>query len=120
MGKKVFDGHPLDILEPGIPVATKKASRKISIEVTDENIFIAYACGDKGIEFPAGQDETEYQEGLLRKTEGKAPAPAVKPTPAQRVPGVYTVTVDGKPFNVTVAEGTGAVQAIEQAVVCTC
>ncbi len=111
LGKKPFDGHPLDILEPGIPQATKTLEEH-KLEVTDENIFIAFACGEKGIEFLQGKTKENIRK-VSAETEAKATAPAQ--TTGTKGPGNYTVTVDGKPFNVTVAEGTGAVQTISQA-----
>ncbi|MHC4270001.1 MAG: biotin/lipoyl-containing protein [Planctomycetota bacterium] len=111
LGKKPFDGHPLDILEPGIPEATKTLEEH-KLEVTDENIFIAFACGEKGIEFLQGKMKENIRK-VSGETETKAVAPAQ--TAGTKGPGNYTVTVDGKSFNVTVAEGTGAVQTITQA-----
>ncbi len=111
LGKKPFDGHPLDILEPGIPQATKTLEEH-KLEVTDENIFIAFACGEKGIEFLQGKTKENIRK-VSGDTEAKAAAPTQ--TTGAKGPGNYTVTVDGKPFNVTVAEGTGAVQTISQA-----
>ncbi len=111
LGKKPFDGHPLDILEPGIPQATKTLEEH-KLEVTDENIFIAFACGEKGIDFLQGKTKENIRK-VSAETEAKAAAPAQ--TTGTKGSGNYTVTVDGKPFNVTVAEGTGAVQTISQA-----
>jgi pyruvate carboxylase subunit B len=111
LGKKPFDGHPLDILEPGIPQATKTLEEN-KLEVTDENIFIAFACGEKGIEFLQGKTKENIRK-ISVETEAKAAAPAQ--TTGTKGSGNYTVTVDGKPFNVTVSEGTGAVQTISQA-----
>ncbi len=111
LGKKPFDGHPLEILEPGIPQATK-ALQENSLEVTDENIFIAYACGEKGISFLKG----EMKENIRKiTTEAEADVKAPAQAKGASDPGNYTVTVDGKSFNVTVAEGTGTVQAIAPA-----
>jgi pyruvate carboxylase subunit B len=109
LGKKPFDGHPLEILEPGIPVATKKL-RENSLEVTDENIFIAYACGEKGIEFLQGKSKENIRK-ISNEPETRA---APVQTTGGKSPENYTVTVDGKSFNVTVAEGTGAIQTIAQ------
>jgi pyruvate carboxylase subunit B len=111
LGKKPFDGHPLDILEPGIPQATKTLEEN-KLEVTDENIFTAFACGEKGIEFLQGKTKENIRK-ISVETEAKAAAPAQ--TTGTKGSGNYTVTVDGKPFNVTVSEGTGAVQTISQA-----
>lgn len=111
LGKKPFDGHPLDILEPGIPKATKTLEEH-KLKVTDENIFIAFACGDKGIEFLQGKMKENIRK-ISNETEEKTAAP-VK-SKGTKGHGNYTVTVDGKSFNVTVSEGTGAVQSIAQA-----
>ena len=106
LGKKPFSGHPLDILEPGIPQATKTLLEN-NLEITDENIFIAYACGEKGISFLKGNMKANIRK-ITAEPEIKVPAQ----TKGAKDAGNYTVTVDGKSFNVTVAEGTGAVQAI--------
>jgi len=110
LGKKPFNGHPLEILEPGIPEATKILQEN-KLEVTDENIFIAYACGEKGIEFLQGKMKENIRK-ISQETEAKT-----RPLQATgtKSPGNYTVTVDGKSFNVSVAEGTGAVQSTAQA-----
>ncbi len=109
LGKKPFNGHPLEILEPGIPVATKKLQEN-SLEVTDENIFIAYACGEKGIEFLQGK----MKENIRKISNEAETMTAPVQTTGKKCPENYTVTVDGKSFNVTVAEGTGAIQSITQ------
>lgn len=109
LGKKPFDGHPLDILEPGIPKATR-ILKEHKLEITDENIFIAYACGEKGIEFLQGKTKQNIRKNVDR------PGEITHSTriPVMKGPENYTVTVDGKSFNVTVAAGTGAVQKTEQ------
>jgi len=111
LGKKPFDGHPLEILEPGIPQATKTLKEN-DLEVTDENIFIAYACGEKGISFLKGNMKENIRK-ITTEAEAEVTAPAKAKGTSE--PGNYTVTVDGKAFNVTVAEGTGAVQTIAPA-----
>jgi len=110
LGKKPFDGHPLDILEPGIPQATKSLQEN-RLEITDENIFIAYACGEKGISFLKGNMKENIRK-ITTEAEAEVQAPAATQPKGTKGSGNYTVTVDGKPFNVTVAEGTGAVQTI--------
>jgi pyruvate carboxylase subunit B len=54
--KTFFDGNPMDLLEPGIPKATKILEEK-NLPVTDENIFITATCEEKGIEFLQGKGE---------------------------------------------------------------
>ena len=69
--------------------------QKEGIEVTDENIFIAAACGEKGIAFLKG----DKPMGIRYK------ADVEKSAAKDDVPAAYTVTVDGKTFNVQVKEG---------------
>ncbi len=66
------------------------------LEVNDENIFIAAACGEKGIAFLKGDRPMG-----IRYAADVAPAAAKKAD----VPAAYTVTVEGKTFNVQVKEG---------------
>jgi pyruvate carboxylase subunit B len=61
------------------------------LPVTEENIFIAAACGDKGINFLKG----DKPFGIRYKEE--APAKSGKDS------GVYTATVDGKAVTVEMA-----------------
>lgn len=110
IGKPVFKGDPLDILEPGIPKA-RKILEKENLPLTDENIFIVGALatqgGNKGLDFLKGKETIN-----VRKvgTETKAPAPA--PAPAANEPADYTVTVDGKAYQVTVETTTGEVKTV--------
>ena len=69
--------------------------QKEGLEVTDENIFIAAACGDKGIAFLKG----DKPMGIRYASEVAASAKKAD------VPAAYTVTVEGKTFNVQVKEG---------------
>ena len=52
--KPVYEGDPLDLLEPGIPKATK-VLEKNNLPVTDENLFIIASCEKKGLEFLQGK-----------------------------------------------------------------
>ncbi|MBR2427005.1 MAG: biotin/lipoyl-binding protein [Lentisphaeria bacterium] len=69
--------------------------QKEGLEVTDENIFIAAACGEKGIAFLKG----DKPMGIRYASEVAASAKK------NDVPAAYTVTVEGKTFNVQVKEG---------------
>ena len=68
------------------------------LEVSDENIFIAGACDQKGIAFLKG-------EGPLMVRKGKNNCSGEK-----EMAGNYTVVVDGKQYSVQVAEGEGDIQ----------
>ena len=111
MGKETFKGgHPLDILDPGIPKA-KKILEENGLEITDENIFIAGALqtkgGNKGIDFLLGKVPAS-----VRKVSKEESAPAATPAKAAGGSGSFTVTVDGKSYDVQVAEGSGVVQSV--------
>ncbi|QOG11344.1 biotin/lipoyl-containing protein [Arcobacter sp. FWKO B] len=80
--------------------------QKEGLEVSDENIFIAAACDEKGIAFLKGESQLNVRknsdcddikcEKTNKSEENKGMSNAT---------GNYTVIVDGQKFNVTVAEG---------------
>lgn len=74
--------------------AAKAMLKENGIEETEENIFIAAACAQKGIDFLLGKMKINgVRKGALTpKAEAAAPGGD----------GVYTVTVDGKKFKVDV------------------
>lgn len=72
------------------------------IEASEENIFIAAACDEKGIAFLKGDSPLNVRKNDNETTQGdKGMANAS---------GNYTVVVDGQKFNVTVAEGNADIQ----------
>ena len=73
----------------GIPAATKMLEQE-GLEVTDENVFIAAACKEKGIRFLKGEAETGVRK--VDKTEASQPAPAA----TQQGPAEYVVSVNGE------------------------
>ncbi|MEE2716886.1 MAG: biotin/lipoyl-containing protein [SAR324 cluster bacterium] len=111
LGKPTFTEDPLDLLDPGMPKAAETL-KKHGLPETEENLFIASSCESKGVDFLLGKAKV-----MIRKKSdevGKsAPAPAASsPAPAVSAgPRSYTITVDGKAYQVQVAEGTGALQA---------
>ena len=86
--------------ELGIEAASKKLS-DASLEITDENIMIAATCGDKGIEFLKGNKPLGIR---YVEDEKPATAPAAPATDAKG-PASYSVTVNGKGYDVHVAPG---------------
>ncbi len=108
--KPVFTDDPLDILEPGIPKATKILEDN-KLPVNDENIFIIASCEQKGLDFLLGNAITNIRKITDEKPEAKKPAAkAAAPSPAAVGPRDYTITVNNRPYNVTVSEA-GGVQA---------
>jgi pyruvate carboxylase subunit B len=105
MGKPVFTGDPLDIIEPGIPEA-KAILEKNGLPVTDENIFIVGAHkttgGNKGLDFLRGNCPVNVRK--ISKEDKKESSASGS---AKTGSGDYTVNVDGKPSHVAVTEGSG-------------
>jgi pyruvate carboxylase subunit B len=95
--------NPLDI-------ADRDEKKKISvwkqrlelegIEVSDENIFIAAACDEKGIAFLKGESPLNVRKNVKECKLGD--------NNMANASGNYTVVVDGQKFNVTIAEGNNA------------
>jgi len=74
------------------------------IEITEENIFIAAACQDKGISFLKGQGELNVRKISEMKKDCEEGSSMGS--------GNYTVVVDGQKFSVQVAEGDADIQVV--------
>jgi pyruvate carboxylase subunit B len=72
------------------------------IEITEENIFIAAACQEKGLAFLKGKGELNVRKisQMKKDCEGSS----------NMGNGNYTVVVDGQKFSVQVAEGDANIQ----------
>lgn len=77
------------------------------LETTEENIFIAAACDEKGITFLKGEAEVNVRKISQMQAE--------ESTSMASAEGSYTVVVDGQKFNVQVAEGNVEIQVSEAA-----
>ena len=73
------------------------------IEITEENIFIAAACQEKGIAFLKGKGELNVRKISEMKTDCEEGS-------SNMGSGNYTVVVDGQKFSVQVAEGDADIQ----------
>ena len=81
----------------------KKVLEDEGLETTEENIFIAAACDQKGIAFLKGESPLMVRKGKENNCgEGN-------------MAGNYTVVVDGKKYSVQVAEGDADIQISEAA-----
>ena len=78
--KPVFTEDPLDILEPGIPKATKILEEN-NLPVSDENLFIIASCEQKGLDFLLGNAVTNIRKITDEKAAEKKKA-AIAPVPA--------------------------------------
>ena len=100
LGLEPTTENPLDIADRDETKSIKYWENRLkeeNIEITDENIFIAASCGDKGIAFLKGESPL-----MVRKNEEE-----VCNMP-RKTSGVYTVIVDGEKFTVEVHEGKEA------------
>jgi pyruvate carboxylase subunit B len=83
--------------------AAKAMLEKENLPVTDEHIFIAAACKEKGIQYLKGEAKTN-----VRKKEPAAQAQAPAAAPAKAAADAYTVMVNNTPYAVKF-EGSSAV-----------
>ena len=92
----------------------KKMLTDKGLPVTDENLFIAAACQEKGILFLEGKAPL----GIRKNEPAKAavPAPAAQPQAPAAQPAGYTVTVNGKVFAVEMRGNRAFVNGQEYAV----
>jgi pyruvate carboxylase subunit B len=88
----------------GIPAATA-ALQAEGLPVTDENIFIAAACKEKGIRFLKGEAELGIRKQDPLAASATAPAQASEPGQ----PAEYTLTVNGKEVFVAFEGNTATV-----------
>ena len=95
--------NPLDIADrdenKSIAHWTKVLEEE-GLETTDENIFIAGACDQKGIAFLKGEGPLMVRKGKDNNSNSGD----------KDMAGNYTVVVDGKQYSVQVAEGEGDIQ----------
>ncbi|MFA7092564.1 MAG: biotin/lipoyl-containing protein [Arcobacteraceae bacterium] len=82
------------------------------IEISDENIFIAAACDEKGISFLKGESPLSVRkiESTDTVCEDNNDCKIGEKKTMNNASGNYTVIVDGQKFNVTVAEGNANIQ----------
>ncbi len=99
-------------IENPLDIADRDEKKKISvwkerlemegIPATEENIFIAAACDEKGIAFLKGESPLNVRKNDKNSNSGE--------NKMANASGNYTVVVDGQKFNVTIAEGNANIQ----------
>ena len=97
LGKKPTTRPPLEMNDEDPTKGIEPAKKRLNdegLELTDENIFIAAACKEKGIRFLKGEAEVGVRK-IDKESKAAATAPAVT---GKRTPSEYTVTVDGKDY----------------------
>ena len=99
LGLKPTTKHAVDIADKDETKSlahVKEILKQNKIKVTEENVFIAAACKEKGITFLKGEAKVN-----VRKIDPKAKANEGK----QAQSGRYSVVVNGSRYNVEVSEG---------------
>jgi len=104
-------------IENPLDIADRDEKKKISvwkqrleiedIEATEENIFIAAACDEKGIAFLKGESPLNVRKNSVCEDDKECSLGENKMANSS---GNYTVVVDGQKFNVTIAEGNADIQ----------
>ena len=106
-----IDKNPLDIADedPRKSLAAWKERLELEeLEVTDENIFIAAACEEKGISFLKGESPLNVRK--ISENENSQKQNKKEKGTKQMADGNYTVVVDGQKFSVQVAQGNADIQ----------
>jgi len=109
--------NPLDIADrdPRKSLAAWKERLEIeNLATTEENIFIAAACEEKGIAFLKGESPLNIRKIEEEKPQEEKPSESKKEN-NKMADGNYTVVVDGKKFSVQVSEGSADIQAVAPA-----
>ena len=104
--------NPLDIADKDVTKSIAAWKERLEIEgleTTEENIFIAASCDEKGIAFLKGESPLN-----IRKVEDENNQEDKKEN-NKMADGNYTVVVDGKKFSVQVAEGNADIQVVAPA-----
>jgi len=99
--------NPLDLADKEVSKSIaywKKVLEDEELEATEENIFIAAACDQKGIAFLKGESPLMVRKGKNNTDCG-----------GEEMSGSYTVVVDGKSYSVQVAEGDAEIQVTPSA-----
>ncbi len=79
------------------------------IETTEENVFIAAACDEKGIAFLKGDGPLNVRK-IDEVCENDKECNLGENKTMSNASGNYTVVVDGQKFNVSIAEGNADIQ----------
>lgn len=98
----------------------EKALQEANLPVTEENIFIAATCKERGIAFLKGEAKVQVRKNTGEASSDRAPAATPAPTGPAAIgsagttaapagPAHYTVTVAGQTYAVTVTDGQATV-----------
>ena len=102
----INDKDPKKGVEPA-----KKMLRENGLPLTDENIFIAATCKDKGIQFLKGEAKENVRK--IEPEVKKEAMPATPATASATTPQSYDVTVNSRTYNVKLAGSKAVVNGVE-------
>ncbi|NQT60722.1 MAG: biotin attachment protein [Bacteroidetes bacterium] len=110
LGKEPTTKLVVDINDADPTKGMKQAEvmlKKENLPVTEENIFIAAACKEKGIQYLKGEAKIG-----VRKIEKTAEVEAAPAAPAASSPEGYTVTVNNTPYGVKIQGDIAVVNGV--------
>jgi pyruvate carboxylase subunit B len=90
--------------------AAKKTLEEAQLPLTDENIFIAATCKEKGIAFLKGEAALNVRKKSEEKPEAAAQG---KPAPSKPVPSSFSVTVNNRTYSVKLEDGHAVVDGTD-------
>jgi pyruvate carboxylase subunit B len=82
----------------------KKTLEDKNLDPTEENVFIAAACAEKGIEFLEGKTKVNVRKNAGEDEDSKE----TKGSKTDDKVSAYTILLDGESYNVQVAAGSNA------------
>jgi pyruvate carboxylase subunit B len=91
--------------------AARKLLAENDLQPTEENLFIAAACQDKGILFLKGQAKPNVRK-LSDEAAAQAKAAEAAPAPAAKKPESVTVTISNRSYGVKIAGNTVVVNGL--------
>ncbi len=105
--------NPLDIADKDEKKTMKYWENRLkeeNLETSEENIFIAAACDEKGIAFLKGESPLNVRKVDNSTCENDKNCELGENNGMSNASGNYTVVVDGQKFSVSVAEGDADIQ----------
>lgn len=93
----------------------KKMLKDADLPFTDENIFIAATCKEKGIAYLKGEAKAGVRK-ISDEKKAEIPAPATVPAEKKPVPTDFTVNVNGREYDVKMENGNVIVDGTSYAV----
>ncbi len=93
--------------------AAERALREAGLAVSDENVFIAATCKEKGIQFLKGEATVSVRKGAPEAPKGPSPQPAqpspqtAPPQTSPPGPQVFTIQLEGREFRAVVKRQQG-------------